>query len=161
MLSKLPQGYKVAHHTATDTGTILELIPENETLPEWTEMLTVRILRNTNGWMLAGFRQVLSELWAETYPGGTSELIERGTEQFRPTLMWSLTCPHNKYTRKPENTWFKAVIREGNVIVVQKAFKFAPSAHAVAFWIAMRGTPTPALKSASVRASSHGHPCRR
>jgi hypothetical protein len=135
MLSEIPRGYKIAYQCATDMGSILELIPERETLSEWTEMLTVQIFPNPNGWTLAGFRAHLSELWADMYPGGTSEIIERGNEQLRPTLIWSLTCPLNVYTGKPENAWFKAVTHESNVIVVQKAFKFEPSAEAVAFWI--------------------------
>lgn len=114
---------------------MLELVPENETLREWTEMVTVQILRNSGGWTLEGFRAGVAELWAQAYPGGASEVVERGNEQSRPTLIWSQTCPLNRHTGKPENTWFKVLIYGDNLIVVQKAFKFEPSAEAVAFWI--------------------------
>lgn len=49
MLSKIPEGYKIAFENRSDRGSILEMIPEHETLSRWTEMLTVQIIRNTSG----------------------------------------------------------------------------------------------------------------
>lgn len=68
-------------------------------------------------------------------PCGATEVVERGREQLQPTLYWSHACPLNKHTGQPEYTWFKVLIRGGNVIVVQKAFKFEPSAEAIQFWL--------------------------
>lgn len=69
-------------------------------------------------------------------PCGSTEIIECGYEQFQPSMIWSHACPLNKNTGKRENAWFKVAIRNGNLIVVQKAFRFEPSADAIAFWIA-------------------------
>ena len=135
MLSKIPEGYKVAFENKSHMGSILEMIPEAESLSEWTEMLTVQVFRNTMGWTLSGFRAGMEELWTNMCPCGSTEIIARGRQQLHPTLIWSHACPLNKNTGKPENTWFKGAIRDGKVIVVQKAFKFQPSAEAVAFWI--------------------------
>lgn len=44
-------------------------------------------------------------------------------------------APLNKHTGEPENTWLRALVSSGNVVVVQKAFKFEPSAESVAFWL--------------------------
>lgn len=44
-------------------------------------------------------------------------------------------CPLNTETGQPENTWFKLSIGSGILIVVQKAFKFEPSADEIAFWL--------------------------
>jgi hypothetical protein len=135
MLSKTPQGYKVAFHNKSSIGSILEMIPESETLDQWTEMLTVQVMRNINGYTLAGFYAGMKELWADMCPCGSTVIVERGREQLQPTLFWAHTCPQNKNTGQPENTWFKLVVRGGNIVVVQKAFKFEPSAEAVAFWL--------------------------
>jgi hypothetical protein len=40
----------------------------------------------------------------------------------------------NKATGKPEITWFKAVRGNDSFYVVQKAFKFTPSAEQVTTW---------------------------
>lgn len=134
-MSKMPDGYKVAFEYKSGNGSILELIPEGEMLSQWTEMLTVQILRNPNEWMLAEFQAGMAERWAEMCPCGSTEIIERGRERRQSVLIWSHICPLNKSTGQPEQTWLKALIRGGNIIVVQKAFRFAPSADVIDAWI--------------------------
>jgi hypothetical protein len=136
MVSKIPQGYKVASENKSDIGWHLELIPEGESLSQWTEMLTVQVLRNTGGWTLSGFQADVEKSWVAMFPGGSVQIIERGCEELQPTLIWSQACPLNKSTGKPENTWFKVLISGGNLVIIQKAFKFDPPPEAVAFWIA-------------------------
>jgi hypothetical protein len=46
MLSIKPKGYKVAYHNESNTGVMLEMIPEGESLDRWTEMLTVQVSRS-------------------------------------------------------------------------------------------------------------------
>lgn len=135
MLSKIPPGYKIVHESSGSAGTIIELIPEGESLAQWTEMLTVQVLRNERGWTLSGFQVAMRELWADMCPCGSTTIIERGRERLQPVLIWSHACPLNKGTGKAENTWFKASIRGGYVVTVQKAFRFSPSEEAVAFWV--------------------------
>lgn len=62
MLSMIPPGYKVAYQAKTNVGTILEMIPEGESLEQWTEMLTVQVMRNIKGYTLAGFYAGMREL---------------------------------------------------------------------------------------------------
>jgi hypothetical protein len=50
MLSMIPLGYKVAYQTKTNIGTMLEMIPEGESLDQWTEMLMVQVMRNIKGY---------------------------------------------------------------------------------------------------------------
>lgn len=114
---------------------MLEMIPEGETLQDWTEMLTVQIMRNINGYTPASFYAGMKEAWADMCPCGSTEIVERGREQLQPTLFWRHGCPLNKNTGEPEYTWFKVLIRGGNVVVVQKAFKFEPSGDDIAFWL--------------------------
>lgn len=101
-------------------------------------MLTVQILRNPNGWTLSEFQAGMTERWAEMCPCGSTEIIVRGREQCQSILVWSHICPLNKSTGQPEQTWLKALIRGGNVIVVQKAFRFAPSVDVIEAWITFR-----------------------
>jgi hypothetical protein len=112
------------------------MIPEGESVDGWTEMLTVQVMRNTKGYTLSGFYAGMKEAWTDMFPSGATEIVERGREQLQPTLYWSHACPLNENKGQPEYTWFKVLIRGGNVVVVQKAFKFEPSADAVEFWLA-------------------------
>jgi hypothetical protein len=134
VLSKMPNGYKVGFEEASDMGSILELVPEGETVTQWTEMLTVQILRNKHGLTLSEYRKGVEKLWALICPGSSSETVEQGFEQLHPTLTWSQTCPLNRKTGKPEMTWFKVMIRNGNFVVVQKAYRFKPSIEEIAHW---------------------------
>ncbi|TAM96037.1 MAG: hypothetical protein EPN45_21795 [Rhizobiaceae bacterium] len=131
----MPPGYKVACQTKTNTDTMLEMIPDGESLDRWTEMSTVQVMRNVNGYTLSGFYAGMREAWANMFPCGATEIVERGHERLQPTLYWSHACPLNENTGQPEYTWFKALIRGGNVVVVHEAFKFEPSADAVEFWL--------------------------
>jgi hypothetical protein len=134
VLSKMPNGYKVGFEEASDMGSILELVPEGETVTQWTEMLTVQILRNKHGLTLSEYRKGVEKLWALICPGSSSETVEQGFEQLHPTLTWFQTCPLNRKTGKPEMTWFKVMIRNGNFVVVQKAYRFKPSIEEIAHW---------------------------
>jgi hypothetical protein len=135
MLSRIPPGYKIVYENRSSAGSIVELIPDGENLAEWSEMFTAQVLRNEKGWTLSGFQTAMRALWADMCPYGSTTIIERGRERLQPMLLWSHACPLNKGTGKAENTWFKASIRGNYVIVVQKAFKFSPSAEAISFWI--------------------------
>ncbi|MGO4837721.1 hypothetical protein AB4144_36305, partial [Rhizobiaceae sp. 2RAB30] len=95
----------------------------------------VQVMRNINGYTLAGFYAGMKEAWADMCPCGTTEIVERGREERQPTLFWAHACPLNRNTGQPENTWFKGLVRGGRVVIVQKAFKFEPSAKAFAFWL--------------------------
>lgn len=73
MLSTTPQGYRVAYQTNTAAGTMLEMIPDGESLDQWTEMLTVQVMRNANGYTLAGFYAGMKEAWSDMCPCGVTE----------------------------------------------------------------------------------------
>jgi hypothetical protein len=135
MLSAMPKGFKIAHHVRSDVGMVLEMIPESESLDRWTEMLTIQVIRNLKGYTPTGFYSGMKKAWAEMCPCGSTEIVERGREQLQPTLFWRHGCPLNKDTGEPEYTWFKVLIRGGNVVITQKAFKYEPSAEAVEHWL--------------------------
>lgn len=139
MLSIKPPGYKVAYQAKNDTASALEMIPEKESLDQWTEMFSVHVIRNIGGESLTSFHSLMAAKWLDMCPCGSTEILERGHEQGHPTLLWVHKCAHGTYqgrpTGKPENTWFKALLSNGNVVVAQKAFKFEPAAEAVAFWL--------------------------
>ena len=114
-----------------------ELIPESESIGAWTDMLTVQVLRNSRGWTLEGFHRGMAEAWADMCPCGSTEIIERGREDPHPTLIWMHACPLNRQTGKPEHVWFKLAIRDGHLMIAQKAFRYQPEPEQVASCISL------------------------
>ena len=60
--------------------------------------------------------------------------MKDGIENDYATLTWSQKCPVNYQTGKPELTWLKAVQGKDSFYLVQKAYKFEPSAEQMAEW---------------------------
>lgn len=135
MLSKTPYGYKVAFRIKNDVDVMIEMLPEEETLDTWTEMLTVQVMRNVNGYTLDSFYAGMKEGWMEMCSRGSVQIIERGHEGLQPTLIWSQICALNRETGQPENTWFKLSIPNGVLVLVQKTFRFTPTDDDIATWL--------------------------
>jgi hypothetical protein len=135
MLSRTPPGYKVAFRIKNEVGLMIEMIPEEETLDIWTEMLTVHVMRNKHGYTLDSFYAGMKVAWMEMFSRASVQIVERGHEDTEPTLIWSQLCPHNRETGQPENIWFKLSIPNGILVVVQKAFRFTPADDDIATWL--------------------------
>lgn len=134
LLVTIPPGYKIDYRTEQDNMVMNEMVPEDQTVQDWTEMLTVQIfhgLKTTPETM----RDTLQRGWNADCPGATGNTVASGAEHGYPTLVWLLDCPRNPDTGKPEMTWFKAIAGNDSFYMVQKAFKFAPSKQQIAQWM--------------------------
>ncbi len=109
LLVTVPKGYKIGF--------------EN-----WTEMVTVQIFLNLRDVTPAQYRARIEKLWADACAGSEFSKVKDGVEYGYPTLTWLQTCPHNAQTGKPELTWMKALQGRDSFYLVQKAYKFEPSA---------------------------------
>jgi hypothetical protein len=134
LLTNLPDGYKVGYQNRNDKELISEMVPQNETVENWTEMVTVQIFFGQK----IGPRQFkarMEKLWASSCPGGEPRSVYDQTERGYATATWVLACPLNPATKKPEITWFKAIQGNDSLYVVQKAFKFMPSQEQASQWL--------------------------
>jgi hypothetical protein len=135
LLAAAPPGYKVGFHDKKNDLQITEWVPANQTVQNWTEMLTVQVFY---GLKIAPeqFMHQLEQRWHSACPGsGAAQPIVGSVENGYPTLVWILDCPKNPATDQLELTWFKAVQGNDSFYVVQKAFKFAPSKEQITRWI--------------------------
>jgi hypothetical protein len=133
LLTKLPDGYKVGYQSRKDNALISEMVPQAETVENWTEMVTVQIFFGSK----LGpheFKARMEKLWAGSCPGGQPRSISDGVERGYSTATWLMACPLNPATKKPEITWFKAIQGNDSFYVVQKAFKFMPSQEQASQW---------------------------
>jgi hypothetical protein len=133
LLVELPSGYKTDFQDRKPNMLMTEMVPTNESVSNWTEMLTVQIFYGLKATPEA-FVDKLSNTWIASCADATSTPIAHGVENGYAAGLWLLNCPHNPATGKPEITWVKAVQGNDSLYVVQKAFKFAPSKEQVLQW---------------------------
>jgi len=134
LLTNLPDGDKVGYQNRNDKELISEMVPQNETVENWTEMVTVQIFfgQKTGA---SQFMARIDKLWVASCPGGEPRSLYDGLARGYATAMWVLVCPLNPATKKPEITWFKAVQGNDSLYVVQKAFKFMPTQEQASKWL--------------------------
>ncbi len=129
-----PKGYTVANQTNNDRIIMSEMVPAGETVQNWTEMVTIQLFLKLSNVTPPQFRERLEKLWADSCPGSTFTNVKEGVENGYPTLTWLQKCPQNKETGKPEVTMLKGVQGRDSFYLVQKAFRFEPSAEQSTLW---------------------------
>ena len=135
LLLSMPPGYKVDFQKKQGSASITEMVPNAETVQNWTEMVTVQVFYNMKTVTPQEFKGRLEQLWASSCPKASSKSVAEGVEHGYPTLMWVLFCPLNPSTGKPENTWLKAIQGRDSFYLVQKAYKFTPTKAQEAQWV--------------------------
>jgi hypothetical protein len=143
LLVTKPDGYKVGFSDKKNNAVITEMVPDAESVENWTEMVTVQIFLGMKGVSPEQFKARMERLWLGACSNAISNPIASATENGYPVSVWQMFCPRNAQTGKPETTWFKAIQGRDSFYVVQKAFKFEPSKEQVVTW-------TRYLKKASV-----------
>ena len=134
LLVAVPKGYKIGYEKKAGNQIMTEMVPEGETVKGWTEMVTVQIFLNMRGVAPAEYRARIEELWAGACARSEFATVKEDTEGGYPTLTWLSKCPHNNATGKPELTWMKAIQGRDSFYLVQKAYKFEPTAEQKKQW---------------------------
>jgi hypothetical protein len=134
LLVEVPPGYKMDFKDRNFDRLINEMVPVDQTVDEWTEMVTVQIFYGLKTTPEA-FENKVADGWLKSCPGATTGLIVSGPENGYPAGVWILSCPRNPATGKPEITYTKVTAGNDSLYVVQKAFKFAPSRDQTVQWM--------------------------
>ena len=135
LLYELPSGYKVDFQSKQGNVITMEMVPQSETVNDWTEMLTVQILLGQKKFTPEQFQTLMSKSWLAVCKDGGVGPITKGEENGYPFSIWLQMCPQNPLTGKPENTWLKAIKGNDSLYVIQKAFRFDPSEEQVVQWM--------------------------
>ena len=134
LLVTVPKGYKIGFEKKAGNQIMTEMVPQAETVKDWTEMVTVQIFLNMRGVSPAQYRERIQNMWRQACDDSEFSVMKQGEEGGYPTLTWLSKCPHNNATGKPELTWMKAIQGRDSFYLVQKAYKFEPSAEQKATW---------------------------
>lgn len=135
LLQSLPQGYKIDYQTQQGNVLLTEMVPQAETVNNWSEMVTTQIYLDAKNIFHEAFQAEMEKGWLAACKEGEIAPIKKGNENGYAFSMWVQTCPNNPATGKPENTLFKAIKGNDSYYVVQKAFKFDPSNEQITRWM--------------------------
>lgn len=124
----IPQGYVIGHRQDVGSMAITELVPEGESVENWTQMYTVLIVRNMKqDDAIAVYRAEMERGWKAACESTKVHSIREGVENGYPFSLWLQSCELNKSVGRPEVTFFKAIGGADALYVVQKAFRYDPS----------------------------------
>ncbi len=123
----LPTGYKIDFQTKQGNMAITEMVPQAESVKNWTEMMTTQTFLGLKTATPDSFQAYMQKTWADTCKGAGFAPVTKGEENGYPFAVWVQSCPLNVATGKPEHTFFKAIKGNDSFYVLQRAFKYSPT----------------------------------
>jgi len=123
-------GFVVGYEVARDGNSIVEQVPQGETVHKWTRMVTVQqfagVAQRVDG---NGFLKLMLDGLQGSCPGATIA-YRRPAGKFAQTRV---DCPFNPATGLPETFFAKAMPGASDMHITQVAFRRVPSAEDVAW----------------------------
>jgi hypothetical protein len=140
LLFAQPSDFKVGYKSSHDNSTMTEFVPNDQTVDDWTEMLTVQVFRRATV-DSATFLQGVGKRYIDACPGTTVEKgrMFTGTVNGYVVSMLLLRCPKNPSTGKPETTAFRVIKGNDALYSVQHAWRAVPSGQQLADAMAALG----------------------
>jgi hypothetical protein len=111
LLVRVPDGYKVDHQARNDKQIINEMVPNTESVTNWTELVTVQIFLGSKV-TLQQMQDSIAQGWMKACPQGLRVPIVEATENGYPVSVWQLSCPNNAQTGKPEMDLVQGAARQ-------------------------------------------------
>jgi hypothetical protein len=127
ILAGMPDGYKVGAQQDNGRTTLMEFIPEGETVQDWTTMITVIVQRDNDDANAADFASNMAAAWGESCAGAKAGLLVDDITNGYPYVIWQYECPLNGQTGKPETMMMKVIPGRDALYMVQYAVRAAPS----------------------------------
>ncbi len=123
-----PRSFKVGYQSSRDNLSMTEFVPQNESVEDWSEMLTVQVFRHA-AVEAPTFLQGLGSRYMKDCPGTVVEKgrMFTGTSNGYVVAMLVLRCPNNPSTDKPETTIFRIIKGNDALYSVQHAWRLVPS----------------------------------
>src|SRR5882724_9251562 len=104
LLQNMPSGYKVDFQTKQGNMVLREMVPQGESVNNWSEMVTTQIFLGLKTFTPQQMRDGMQQ----QAPGFTdckgheSASVAEGHENGYPFAVWMQYCPLNQATGKPE-----------------------------------------------------------
>ena len=128
LLVTLPPGFKIGFQGSRNGMNIQEWVPANESVQNWSEMVTVQVFLRRTDIEPEKFLSVLSENWLKACKEARLNKIVSAQVNGYPMSSMMLQCPLLGITGKPETTLFRAIKGKDSFYLVQRAVRSVPSA---------------------------------
>lgn len=128
LLVTLPNGFKVGFQTSKNGMNMQELVPNAETVENWSEMVTVQIFLGRRDLDPARFLATIQQQWLGACNGSKPNPVLNTTVNGYVAASLQLHCPINPAAGKPETTLFKAIKGNDSFYSVQRALRGAMTA---------------------------------
>ncbi|WP_158814823.1 hypothetical protein [Methylocapsa sp. S129] len=128
LLATIPDGFKVGFQTRSDREIMAEYVPAQESVDDWSRMITVQIFHALKMIDPDAFAGGVAKGWMSACAGGDARKVTAGKENGYAFSVWMYNCPLNPRTGKPENMWLKATSGVDALYSVQYAYRKAMSA---------------------------------
>jgi hypothetical protein len=127
LLVGMPQGFKVGFSDARNGMNMQEWVPANETVQNWTEMVTVQVFLNRKDLDPVQFLATMEKQWAGACKGSTATPVASGKTNGYASAIVTLRCPLLASSGKPETTMMKTIKGNDSFYLVQRAARSVPS----------------------------------
>lgn len=127
LLQSMPPGFKVAFRHSQNGLTMQEMIPERESVDNWSKMVTTQIFVGKGDWKPAPFLAAFGQRVAAACPDMSHGNITMVVVNGYVGGVVVLHCPLNPATGKPENIVTRAIQGKDSFYLVQVAYRFVPS----------------------------------
>ncbi|AXX92721.1 hypothetical protein CPU12_02515 [Malaciobacter molluscorum LMG 25693] len=129
IVQTLPNSFKLGfkNYNETTHTTLLEFVPSNETVYNWSKMITTIIYHRNINMSAKGYIQYMASLWKKKCQNSFIKILDDGKENGYSYALLMAYCPKNKITNKDEYTYFKAIKGNDSFYSVQKAFSSKPN----------------------------------
>ena len=115
----VPSGWVLGYQNSTKFSYIREYIPSNQTIPQWTKMVTVQAFVGLSHVPAKGF---IDDIAPRLKGQCKSFKAEKGGDGNRVATMWSY-CGEYTRTNKGEVTLFRVIKGKDVLFVVQRAWR--------------------------------------
>ena len=126
LLTPMPAGFKVATNAVQNRVVFQEWIPANETVNDWSEMVTTQILLGRGNVDGSLYLTTLMQGWLKACPETKPGAILRGSVNGYALWRLTLQCPKLASTGKPETTLFRAIRGKDSFYLVQRSMRAVP-----------------------------------
>jgi hypothetical protein len=123
LLSPLPDGFEIGYHAANERETMAEYTPADESVEDWSRMITVQVFHTLKNADADSFAANLAKRWSSACPPGEAKRATTGVDNGYRFALWIYQCPLNPATQKPETMWLKAVSGAHSLYSVQYSYR--------------------------------------
>lgn len=128
LLQPLPTGFRIANEQSEGRASLTEMVPANETVDQWTRMVTTQVYRGlSDASFFAKYQAQMKDRWSKACDVADTQPFSDSNENGYATHVWLQVCAFKDKQKKPEVTLFKFIQGRDATYVVQMAFHFQPA----------------------------------